>query len=397
MKVVQINSECGRGSTGKISVAISELLNAKGVENYIFYSGNHKSDYSNGIMISGKASIRIHQILSRILGDQGFHSSFSTKRLVRRIKKIHPDAILLHNLHGYYLNLEILCKFLSAYKGKVYWTFHDCWPFTGHCAHFTINNCEKWKNECFECPRKKKYPYSWFFDRSKSLYQKKKSLFNSINNLTVIVPSEWLASKVRDSFLSDKPIQVINNGIDLDVFKPAESTFRDKYKIYDKKIILGVASVWSYEKGLDVFNILAKELESSIYQIVLVGTDGSIDRNLSSNIISIHRTQNQEELAEIYSVADIFINPTREDNYPSVNMEAIACGTPVITFDTGGCKEIVNDDCGAVVNNNSMDELIRTIVSITENSELIEEQCIKNRYKFDQNECFEKYIDLIIN
>jgi len=145
MKVVQINSECGRGSTGKISVAISELLNAKGVENYIFYSGNHKSDYSNGIMISGKASIRIHQILSRILGDQGFHSSFSTKRLVRRIKKIHPDAILLHNLHGYYLNLEILCKFLSAYKGKVYWTFHDCWPFTGHCAHFTINNVKNGK------------------------------------------------------------------------------------------------------------------------------------------------------------------------------------------------------------------------------------------------------------
>lgn len=395
MKVVQINSECGRGSTGKITVAISKLLNEKDVENYIFYSGNHKSDYSNGIMISAKASIRIHQILSRLFGDQGFHSSFSTKRLVRKIKKIQPDAILLHNLHGYYLNLEILCKFLSTYTGKVYWTFHDCWPFTGHCAHFTINNCEKWKKGCFGCPRKKKYPYSWFFDRSKSLYQKKKRLFNAINNLTIITPSEWLATKVKCSFLSNKPIQVINNGIDLNLFKPSYSDFREKHNIIDKTIVLGVASVWSYEKGLDVFNSLADNLDSSMYQIVLVGTDDSIDEKLSSNIISIHRTQNQEELAEIYTAADVFINPTREDNYPSVNMEAIACGTPVISFDTGGCKEIVNDDCGIVINSNSTKELLNNIALVMEKLDSIKEQCAKKRYTFDQDKCFEKYIDLI--
>lgn len=395
MKIIQINSECGRGSTGKIVVAISKLLNKRDIENYIFYSGNHKSDYPNGIMIASKLSIRIHQILSRIFGDQGFHSYFATKHLIKRIKKIEPDAILIHNIHGYYLHIGVLFEFLKQYNKPVFWTFHDCWVFTGHCTHFTIAMCDKWKEKCFECPQKKVYPYSWFWDRSEELYKKKRELFTAIEDLTIITPSEWLAQNVQSSFMNKYPIQVINNGINLDIFKPIKSDFREKYAIENKKIVLGVASVWSYAKGLDMFIELSKRLDCSQYQIVLVGTDDNIDRQIPNSIISIHRTQNQKELAEIYSAADVFVNPTREENYPTVNMEAIACGTPVVTFNTGGCVEIVNSDCGAIVYSNTIEELLEKVVYITQYHCQNRNKCMIYSKRFAEQLCFEKYIKLI--
>lgn len=394
-KVIQINSECGRGSTGKIAVSISKLLEQHGIENKVFYSGNHKSDYPNGVMISGKLSIRIHQLLSRIFGDQGFHSSFSTLRLIRKIKKMQPDVILLHNIHGYYINLSILFKFLKRYGRPVYWVLHDCWSFTGHCTHFTIAGCDKWKTGCFACPQKDKYPYSWFFDRSRYLYKKKKELFTSLSDLTIITPSQWLAEKVKDSFLGKYPIKVINNGIDLDVFKPTESDFREKHGLCDKKIILGVASVWSYAKGLDVFVELAQRLDEDKYKIVLVGTDEKTDASLPGNILSIHRTQNQKELAQIYSAADVFVNSTREENYPTVNMEAIACGTPVITFNTGGCAEIVGSGCGEIIRTDSADEAEQKITEQIQNNRQTTNDCLSWSKRFDDKRCFEEYVKLI--
>lgn len=397
MKVIQINSECGRGSTGKIAVAISDLLLEKGIESYIFYSGNHKSVYPRGIMINEKINIRMHQILSRVFGDQGFHSYFSTLRLVKKIEKMKPDVIMMHNLHGYYLHLGVLFRYLQKYDGKVFWTLHDCWAFTGHCTHFTIAGCDKWKEMCHECPQKNKYPYSWFFDRSKDLYYKKKKLFLSVKDMTIITPSEWLAGFVKESFLSKYPCKVINNGIDVNVFKPIESEFRKKYGLENKKIILGVASVWSYEKGLDVFINLAKELDDSQYGIVMVGTDNSVDKKLPDNIISIHRTCDQKELAEIYSAADVFLNPTREDNYPSVNMEAIACGTKVIAFDTGGCKEILSYGKGTIITDRSLEKVVKAIVEETSDLKNNETEYSKSSYQFDQKRCFEKYVELMCN
>lgn len=389
-KVVQINSACGRGSTGKIAVSISKQLSEKNVENYVFYSGNHKSDYPLGIMIAGKLSIRIHQLISRFLGDQGFHSSISTWFLIKKIQKIQPDAILLHNLHGYYLNVEMLFRFLKRYGKPVYWTLHDCWAFTGHCTHFSLQGCEKWKTGCFACEQKHKYPYSWFADRSKRLYQKKKNIFNSLDDLTIITPSSWMARLVEKSFLGAYPIKVIQNGIDLKIFKPTESEFRNKYGLENKKIILGVASVWSYYKGLDVFIELFKRIDNSRYQIVLVGTNDKVDQQLPAGIISIHQTQDQVELAGIYTAADVFINPTREENYPTVNMEAIACGTPVVTFDTGGCAEIVCAACGKVVCSNTVDELEETIMQIFRDDSM-EKSCLEYAKKFDDQKCFKKY------
>ncbi len=391
-KFIQINSECGFGSTGKIAVAISKELNKENIENYIFYSGNHKSDYRQGIMIAGKASIRVHQLLSRIFGNQGFHSYYVTKRMVRKIREMEPDAILLHNLHGYYLHIGVLFRFLKKYGRPVYWTFHDCWPFTGHCAHFLVEKCTKWQDGCYKCTQKKKYPYSWFFDRSRSLYKRKKDLFTALDDLTVITPSEWLADIAGKSYFKKYPITVINNGINLDVFKPTYGNVKEKYGMDNRTVILGVSSVWNYYKGLDVFCEIFQRLDTSKYQIVLVGTDDSVDTMLPEGIISIHRTYDQTELAALYTCADVFVNPTREENYPTVNMEAIACGTPVVTFNTGGCGEIATDGCGAVVYSNTVDELLDKIYEVLRNKDDYVKACKTRAKDFDEKICFSKYV-----
>ena len=395
MRVIQINTVCGRGSTGNIAVSISNLLEKYEVESTVFYGDTYISDYPNSFRMSGKLNIRIHQILSRLFGDQGFHSYFSTKKMVRMIKKIGPDAILLHNLHGYYLHMGVLFRFLKEYKRPVYWTFHDCWPFTGHCAHFMVEKCQKWKDGCHHCPRKNRYPYSWFFDRSRDLYGRKKELFTSLEDLTIITPSEWLADLVKESFFKNHPVTVINNGIDLDVFKSRCSDFREKNRIGEKLMILGVSAIWNYYKGLDVFLELYKRLDPALYQIVLVGTDDEVDKMLPEGIISIHRTNDQTGLAEIYSSADVFVNATREDNYPTVNMEAIACKTPVVTFDTGGCKEIVTGGCGVVAEENTVESLMDGIHRVIQNRSIYVKSCELRVKDFDEKKCFEKYVDEI--
>ena len=226
MTVVQINSECGRGSTGKISVSISKLLTQKGIENYIFYSGNHKSDYPLGIQINSKLDLRVHQLLSRVFGDQGWHSYLATKKMIHKLDQIKPDVVHLHNVHGYYLNTPMLFQYLRKQKIKVIWTFHDCWPITGHCTHFINNGCIKWKTECCSCPNKRAYPYSLFFDRSCELYYLKKELFTGFDDMVIVTPSQWLADIVKESFLKDCELKVVPNGINLSIFHPVESDLR---------------------------------------------------------------------------------------------------------------------------------------------------------------------------
>lgn len=396
MKVIQINSECGRGSTGKIAVAVSRCLNEHKIENYIFYSANHKSDYPQGIMIGSKPMLRLHQLLSRIFGDQGFHSYFTTRKLVRDIKRISPDVILLHNIHGYYLHLSVLFRFLREYNKPVLWTLHDCWAFTGHCAHYMMAGCDKWKSGCGSCPQKNVYPYSLFFDRSRSLYKKKKRLFCSVDDLTLITPSKWLSNELESSFLQNKAKKVIPNGIDLEVFHPADTDFKERYGLQGKKMILGVASVWSYAKGLDVFVELREKLDRESYAIVLVGTDEQTEKLLPEGIISIRRTQNRNEMAEIFSAADVFVNPTRQENYPTVNMEAQACGTPVITFDTGGCAETLTKGFGTTVGVNNIDDIIRSIDKISDKTPQTSVSCAEESKRFDERICFAKYVDICI-
>ena len=395
MKVVQINSHCGNGSTGKIVVSVSKRLDDHGIENQIFYSSFTKSDHPDSIMIGSKPMLRLHQLLSRVFGDQGFHSRFATKKLVRRIRKIDPDLILLHNLHGYYLHIGVLFRFLKEFNKPVLWTLHDCWAFTGHCTHYQIAGCGRWQSGCYNCPNRKEYPYSWFFDRSRTLYQRKKELFTSVDHLILITPSDWLRGEVEKSFLKDVPAVTIHNGIDLNVFKPICSDFREKHGIGQRKMILGVSSVWKDAKGLDDFIRMAERLDPIDYAVVMVGTNQKIDELLPEEIISIHRTENQEDLARIYSAADVFVNATREDNYPTVNMEALACGTPVVTFDTGGCSETIVNGCGTKVKSNSVEELIEVLRNLPQKTDDMICQCVSLAQAFSEQKCYERYIDLI--
>ena len=394
MKIVQINVTCGSGSTGKICVAVSQLLTEKGIENYIIYSSGDSS-YPLGIKYMTPLDIKLQALKSRILGNYGFNSKGATKRIIEKLKEISPDIIHLHNIHGHNCDLELLFNYIKTNNIKLFWTFHDCWAFTGYCPHYDMIGCDKWKSECNNCPQKGRY--SWFFDKSKALHRKKKELFDGLD-LTIITPSKWLADQVRQSFLHKYETVVINNGIDLDVFKPTESDFRIKYNLEDKYIVLGVAFGWGVRKGLDVFVKLAQHLDDN-YRIVLVGTNDIVDKQLPDNIISIHKTNNQKELAEIYTAADVFVNATREENFPTVNMESIACGTPVITFDTGGSSEMVSEQCGAVVEKNDVVSLEKTIrdMCLNYSRERIKHDCLTHSRNFEEVRRFNDYINLYIS
>ena len=397
MKVLQINSVCGKGSTGKICVGISETLSKNSIDNKIFYFSGH-SNYRLSEKISNDFYIKIQALKSRIFGNYGFNSGIVTKKLIKRIESYDPDIVHLHNIHGHDVNLEMLMAYLRDKRKKIVWTFHDCWPFTGYCTHFTLCNCNKWKIKCEKCPQTK--GNTWFFDKSGNVFLRKKNAFSDLD-LTIVTPSEWLAGLVKQSFLKEYPVKVINNGIDLNVFKPTSSDFRQRYGITeDKKIILGVAFGWGARKGLDVFIELAKRLPEN-YRIVLVGTDEKVDKLLSKNVISIHRTHNQSELAQIYTAADLFVNPTREDNYPTVNMESIACGTPVLTFRTGGSPECIDETCGSVVDCDDIDGLEREIVRICKEKPYSKTACLNHAQYYEDKkrfcECINLYKNILIN
>lgn len=352
MKLVQINTVCN-GSTGKIMGDIQRTANNNGFETISFYGRRKGYKDLKCEKIGGFLSFWLHVFLTTVFDMHGHGSYFKTNKLVKRLKEEKPDIIHLHNIHGYYLNYKVLFKYLkNEYKGKIFWTFHDCISFTGHCAYFDFVKCNKWKKQCYRCPNKKKYPISLFMDRSYKNYLEKKELFAGLNNLTIITPSNWLNRLVKESFLKDYKVITINNEINLNIFKPTrDNSIKEKYNIPEnKKILLGVASVWEERKGLKDYIELSKQIDSK-FIIVLVGLNKKQIRKMRKfeNIIAIERTENQLELAKLYSIATWFLNLTYEDNYPTVNLESIACGTPVITYDTGGCKEQVNENVGFVI------------------------------------------------
>ena len=389
MRVVQINATCGVGSTGKICTDISRVLSEKKIENYILHSSK-SNGYALGIGCSDDKYIKAQALKSRIFGNYGFNSKKATRKMITELEQLAPDIVHLHNIHGHDCDLEMLFPYFREHRTKLIWTFHDCWSFTGYCTHFSMSGCDKWRSQCAACVQR--HEYSWFFDRSKELFEKKKKLFEGLD-LTIVTPSWWLADIVRQSFFKNYPVKVIHNGIDLDIFKPVKSNFRQKYSIEDQKIILGVSFEWGKRKGLDIFTELTKRLPGD-YTLVLVGTDVKIDEQLPNGVLSIHRTHNQRELAEIYSAADVFVNPTREENYPTVNMEALACGTPVVTFHTGGSPEMLDETCGSVVDCDDIDALEKEIIRICEERPYSEEACLKKAKEFDKNERFKEYIEL---
>lgn len=397
MKILLVNSVCGKGSTGKICGALAEIAEKNGDKTLIAYGRGAAAEkyVERAVKIDTDGEVRLNGIKARVFDNEGFNAKAATKRLLHLIENWRPDVIHLHNIHGYYLNVEMLFRYLkTSYTGKVVWTLHDCWAFTGHCSYFDDPFCDKWKTGCGNCIRTRDYPKA-FSDKSARNYEKKKRVFTGVKNLTIVTPSQWLADLVKQSFLKDYPIEVIHNGINLNVFRPTESDFRERFKIRENQfLLLGVAFDWGSRKGLDVFAELARRLDKEKYKIVLVGTNDAVDKQLPKEIISIHRTQNQAELAEIYSAADLFVNPTREENYPTVNMEAIACGTPAVTFRTGGSPECISEKTGSVTGYNDIDALQKEIERICETKPFSKEDCITWAKEFDENVRFKEYPEL---
>lgn len=393
MKIIEINSVC-RGSTGKIMLGTASYAREQGYTVYTFSRRKNEPTPCDGHAFFGsQAENMLSRAVSVFSGYSENGSVLGTLQLIKEIRCIQPDILHLHNLHGWYLNLPILTDYIRKHNIPVVWTLHDCCGFTAQCSHFTIEKCDKWQTQCHDCPRYRIYPYT-YVDKTRKMYRLKKKWLTGLPNLTIVTPSEWLADLVKQSFLKEYPVKVINNGIDLSVFQPTPSDFREKYGIGQKYIVLGVAFGWGKRKGLDVFVELSKRLDPEKYQIVLVGTDDTVDKQLPSNIVSIHRTQNQTELAEIYTAADVFANPTREENYPTVNMEAIACGTPVITFRTGGSPEILDDTCGTVVDCDDVDAMKAEICRICEVLPANPEACTAHARNFDLRTMNEKYLSL---
>lgn len=382
-KLLQINSVVNYGSTGKIVEEIGESAITFGWESYIAFGRNDRESASHKIKIGDKWNIIHHGMESRLLDNHGLASYKSTKAFIEEVRKIQPGVIHLHNLHGYYLNIEVLFDYLAATDIPVVWTFHDCWPITGHCAHFTFAECEKWETECFQCPQKREYPASFLLDQSRRNFQLKRKLFTSVKNMTIVTVSDWLNGIVKRSFLKDYPVITIHNGINTEIFKPAVpsdviANIKKKYGIPPKFIILGVSSVWAKRKGLaDFIELSGHLLDDSV--VVLVGLTQKQIKGLPGNIIGIPRTENVQELASLYSAADVLVNPTWEDNFPTTNLEALGCGTPIVTYNTGGSIEAVSPDTGFIVEQGDICGLLTTINEVRDKGKAKYNQACRQR------------------
>ena len=365
MKVLMINSVCGIKSTGRICTDLAEILEKNGHTCKIAYGREAvPAKYEkHAHKIGGSLNTKLHGLKARLFDAAGFGSKAETRKLVKWIKDYDPDVIHLHNLHGYYINVNILFDYLKKAGKPVVWTLHDCWPFTGHCSYFNAANCYKWKTQCNNCPQKKAYPSSLLFDRSRSNYEIKKRLFTSLDSLVLITPSEWLAHMVRSSFFENKEVVAIPNGVDLGVFRPIDSDFLKKYDLLDKKVVLGVATSWSERKGLKIFAEISQKLPSD-YKVVLVGVTAEAAKDLPENILVIPKTNNVEELAQIYTAADVLLNPSTQETMGLTTVEAMACGTPAAVSNLTAVPEVIDENGGIVLDDLSAETIIKGIESV---------------------------------
>jgi glycosyltransferase involved in cell wall biosynthesis len=363
MRILQINCVCGIGSTGRIATDLHAILETRGHEGAIAFGRLHGIGCSRTIEIGHRLGKFMHLLRTRILDDHGFGSAADTGEFLRQVDAFSPDLIHLHNIHGYFLHVGMLFDYLKATGKPVIWTLHDCWPFTGHCSHFDLHGCDRWVKGCYECPLKDQYPASLFLDRSRENYNKKQQLFSGVKDLTIVTPSRWLGGLVNRSFLNQYEIRTINNGIDIDLFKIRPSRFREDHGLDSKFIILGVSSLWTEKKGFRYFLRLAEKLKYNEI-IILVGVTERQQKGLPPNILGIPRTHDSQELAELYSASDVYLNATLEDNFPTTNIEALACGTPVITFQSGGSAECIEAESGLVVERGNLDGLLEAIATV---------------------------------
>jgi putative colanic acid biosynthesis glycosyltransferase len=394
MKVLLIDVNYKNSSTGKIVYDLYNSLTSDGHTVSVCYGRGPEVNESNVYKFSSNLEVYIHAFLTRVTGFTGNYSYFSTKNLINYIKDFNPDVVHIHELHAYFVNIAPVMKFLKENNIKTVWTFHCEFMYTGKCGH--AYECEKWKSECGKCPQIKEYPASIFFDFTKKMFNEKKLLFQNFNNLTIVTPSNWLASRVKQSFLKDKKIQVIHNGIDtINTFYPRTfEHLRQKHKLSDEKIVLAVApDILSEQKGGRLVLELAKKLRGERIKFILIGVE-DLNEKFDENVLALGRTTNQAELAEYYSLADLFVICSKRENFPTTCLEAISCGTPVIGFDEGGTKETAPGNYGVFISHGDTDKLAKVMMSVLTGEYKLNsmEKCVKfGKEEYDKNIMYQKY------
>jgi glycosyltransferase involved in cell wall biosynthesis len=378
-RLVQIGLEVNRGSTGRIAEHIGNVAISEGWESYITFARGYNPSNSHVIKIGNKINIYFHVFNTRFLGNHLQSSTAATNSLLKKIENINPDIIQIHQLHGYFLNVEVLYKFLAKNKTPVVWTLHDCWAFTGHCAHFSLVDCKKWKILCEKCPQLHKYPKS-YIDRSSYNFNLKKKLFNAVPNLTIVTVSDWLNGLAKDSFLRNHPVITIKNGVDVTRFFPRENTLatRRKYGIPDGPIVMGVGTIWTLSKGLTDYIKLRETLSPDI-NIVLVGLNLKQIKKLPKGLIGIARTDSQEELAELYSIADVVTSLSYQEAFGLTSVEGFACGTPTVVYNATALPELVTPEVGFVVKPGDIGEVKTAICRIIHSGKTVYEMACRQR------------------
>lgn len=390
MKVLFINETFGRGSHGRICMSLMDILHSEGFEAMAAYGRESvpKEYEPYTIRVGSKWGVYAHAIGSRLFDNAGFYSRKATAKLICQISVFNPDIIHLHNIHGYYIHIGELFKYLASCGKKIVWTLHDCWAFTGHCTCSDYIGCDKWETGCNHCPQIRDYPASLFFDRSAKNFLEKKQLFTSVEKMQLVVPSDWLRREVMRSFLRSFPVTVIKSGIDLEVFRPRLSSFREKHNLLEKQVLLSVANAWSLRKGIQVLNNLAHCLDKD-KKLVLVGDFRGIP--VDDHILTISHTANQQELAEIYSAADVYLNLSYEETQGLTTTEALACGTPVVVSNRTAIPESIDKSCGVVIEADTSEAIL---AAIRKAESIKSEDCVRYAQKFDKNRCFWDYVDL---
>lgn len=400
MKVLQINTFYGYGSTGRIMREIKEVAEADGIESYAAFGFGYNptsEEKETVYRIESDRELLVSKLWTKTIGHHGFNNKAETKRLLAWIDKVQPDIIHMHNIHNHYVNIRILLEYIAKKNIPCVLTMHDCWTFTGHCAYFDYSGCDKWKTGCHYCPSLREYPKTFAqIDPSPWNYKMKQRLFAPLH-ITFVSPSQWLCDLQRFSFLKDKPCVVINNGVDTEVFRPIKSNVREEYGIGNRKMILAVAGGLAPRKGRKYLLKLPTLLHDDEV-LVIVGLLKGQEKLLPamSRVIGIQRTKTADELVGLYSEADVFINPTLEDNFPTTNIEALACGTPLVAFSSGGSAEVITKDTGIAVMPGDMAGLITAIRRVLKNGKGYYMDACRKRAENDYNKDLQytKYIDL---
>lgn len=392
MKIVELNTFCGTGSTGRIALQIADTAAGHGAQTVIGFGAGDVPPQAEtyALHIGGKAERKWHGAIRKLLDAEGYGSILATRRLIAFLTEFQPDVIHLHNIHGCYLNHKLLFQYLHRCGIPVVWTLHDCWPFTGHCAYFDKIGCSLWQTECHHCPQKHSYPACIGIDGSRRNFRRRRALFTSVPKLTLVTPCEWLRELLQHSFLNRITAKVIYNGVDIETFKPTASSLRERYGIAERHLVLAVASEWEERKGLPYLPTLAEQLGAD-YRVAVIGLSQAQADALPKTMIGLTRTANVRELAQWYTAADCLVNPTLEDNMPMVNLEALACGTPVVAFNTGGCAEAIGDDCGAIVPKGDERALLNAVKWIAPNKEALSAACFARAERFSSENSANAY------